>query len=157
MLETPSGEVLPGIGTAMAQVGQTLEQIEAVAGPPSVTDGPRGLWNEHTPAFVVHTDADGIAELVEIAHGESGEPQATLHGIQLTFRLMDDVVADLERAGFHGVAADIGWEYDEGFYVWSMASHTANDLDPGGTADPDDERLVVEGVSVAPISYWRES
>jgi len=36
-----------------------------------------------------------------------------------------------------------------------MASHRAGDLDPNGTADPD-ERLVVEGVSVAPVSYWRE-
>ena len=71
---------------------------------------------------------------------------------------MDDVVADLERAGFHGVPDnDIGWEYDEGFCIWSMASHRASDLAPDSTADPDDERLVVEGVSVAPISYWRES
>lgn len=157
MLETTAGEVLPGIGTALAQVGQTLLQVEAVAGPPSVIQGQSAYWNEHTPAFVVHTDAEGFAELVEIDHGDVGEPQATLHGIQLTFRLMDDVVGDLERAGFHGVPADIGWEYDEGFCIWSMASHRASDLDPNGTADPDDERLVVEGVSVAPISYWRES
>ena len=150
--------MLPGIGTALAQVGQTLQQIEAVAGPPSVTQGQSAYWNEHTPAFVVHTDAEGFAELVEINHGDVGEPQATLHGIQLTFRLMDDVVADLERADFHGVPDnDIGWEYDEGFCIWSMASHRASDLAPDSTADPDDERLVVEGVSVAPISYWRES
>ena len=155
MLTTPGGEVLPGIGTALAQVGQSLQQIEAVAGPPSVTQGRSAFWNEHTPAFVVHTDAEGFAELVEIDHGEDGEPQATLRGIQLTFRLIDDVAADLERAGFHGVPADIGWEYEEGFSIWSMASHRASDLDPNGTADPDDERLVVEGVSVAPVSYWR--
>src|SRR6476620_7170932 len=115
MLKTPAGEVLPGIGTALAQVGQTLQQIEAVAGPPSVTQGHSAFWNEHAPAFVVRTDTEGFAELVEIDHGEGGEPQATLDGIQLTFRLVDDVVADLERAGFHGVPVDIGWEYEEGF------------------------------------------
>jgi hypothetical protein len=54
---------------------------------------------------------------VRIEVDEPADPQGRrpLHGIQLSFRLMDDVVGDLERAGFHGVPADTGWEYDEGW------------------------------------------
>ncbi len=157
MLQTPAGEVLPGIGTALAQVGQTLRQIEAVAGTPSIVQEHSAYWNEHKPAFVVHTDSAGRVELVELDHGESGEPQVTLRGIQLTYRVMEDVVADLEEAGFIGIEVDTGWEYEEGFCIWSTGSHRASDIDPSNTPDLDDERLVVEGVSVAPAGYWREN
>lgn len=75
---------------------------------------------------MVHADVEGIAELVEIDRGQGGEPRPPPHGIKLTYRLMDDVVADLERAGFHGIPDnDIGWEYDEGLM------HLVDGLPPG--------------------------
>lgn len=59
--------------------------------------------------------------LVEVFHGE-GAAEVFLGEIQATFRLMEDVHGDLERAGFTSRPVDIGRVYDAGFCVWSMAS-----------------------------------
>ena len=64
-----------------------------------------------------------------------------------------------------GTRLDVGEDADErrvspddprapGFALYSMGARTARDLDP--TASVDDEREIVEGVSVAPYDYFRE-
>ena len=150
-------DILPGQGLPVARVGQTQAEIEASVGSPSVAEAGRAFWNDHAPAFSVHFDAEGGAELVEVFHGELGEEQATLGDVQLTYRLMDDVAADLDRAGYTGRRVDIGWEYDAGFVLWSSGSRNPSDLEPGAPFDPEDQRLVVEGIGIAPIAYWHEA
>ena len=115
-------------------------------------DPDRAYWHRHVPAFVAHFDRDGVVELVEAYYSQGDQEQVTFGGVQLTFRLMDDVVADLEAAGMHARRMDIGFDFDEGFSVWSMSSLSTADL-TGGSYDPDDERLVVEGVAVGTPSY----
>ena len=149
-------EIIPAVGLPVARVGQTLTEIEAAVGPATATDERRAFWDHHEPAFVAHLDDRGVAELIEVASSDDGGEQATLSGIQLTSRVMDDVVADLAAAGMVGTPVDIGYEYDEGFTVWSMASRSPSDLTPGAAPDPSDERLVVEGVGIAPVGYWRD-
>ena len=101
----------------------------------------------------MYFDHRGVAELVEVYHGENGHDQATLDGVQLTRRLMDDVLADLAGAGRDGRRTDIVVEFDEGFTLWSLLSLSASDVDP--TIDAlDDEQLVIEGVGIAPAHYW---
>ena len=150
-------EIIPGVGLPVAKVGQTLADIEALVGLADdiQLDPDRAFWHRHYPGFSANFDGDGVAELIEAYYSQGGRDQVTLGGVQLTFRLMDDVVADLEAAGMHGRRMDIGFDYDEGFCVWSMSSLNPSDL-TGGPYDPRDERLVVEGVAVGPPSYFQE-
>ena len=156
-MRTRSVEIIPGTGLPVAQVGQTLTDIEAVVGLADdiQADPDRAYWHRHVPAFVAHFDRDGVVELVEAYYSQGDQEQVTLGGVQLTFRLMDDVVADLEAAGMHARRMDIGFDFDEGFSVWSMSSLSTADL-TGGSYDPDDERLVVEGVAVGAPSYFQD-
>jgi hypothetical protein len=102
--------------------------------------------------LVISYTTDDSVELVEIAYsGPSGE-EAFFDGVQLTYRFLDDVVADLTAKGYTGMPSDIGFTFHAGFAVWSMRSLWARDLDP--SASEDDGRAIVEGVSVAPYAYW---
>ena len=150
-------EIIPAVGLPVAKVGQTQAAIEAVVGLADDVrlDPDSAYWHKHVPAFVAHFSATGVAELIEVYYSQGGREQATLGGIKLTFRLMDDVRTDLELAGMHGRPTDIGFEYDEGFCLWSMGSLSTSDL-TGEPYDPDDERMIVEGVSMAPIAYGHD-
>lgn len=148
-------EIVPGVGLPVAQIGQSLTDIEAVLGLADdiQADPDRAYWHRHVPAFVAHFDRDGVVELVEVYYSRRDQEQVTLGGVQLTFRLMEDVVADLKAAGMHARHMDIGVLYDEGFFLWSMSSLNPSDL-TGDPYNPDDARMVVEGVGVAPADYW---
>jgi hypothetical protein len=62
------------------------------------------------------------------------------------------VAAELQAAGYVGRPSDIGYDYGEGFAIWSMGSLSLADIAPSGSTA--DERNVVEGVSVAAPSYF---
>ena len=146
-------QITPAIGIDGVSIGDTRAAVEAAIGAPERGEVARAFYFDREPGFSVHYDDHGTVELIEVSHGE-GRHEAYLGDIQLTFRLMDEVAADLARAGYSGHPVDIGVEYDEGFTVFSMASLSPSELAPGSAYDPEDERLVVEGVSIAPISYW---
>ena len=101
---------------------------------------------------IVSYDADGEVELIEVPHAGTVEHEATLGGIQLTGRALDDVRASLEEAGHTGRTSDIGYDFDTGFSIFSMGSIMVAEVDP--SAAQDDERLVVEGVAVADPAYF---
>ncbi|MBB4753053.1 hypothetical protein [Actinoplanes lobatus] len=144
-------EILPGEGVALVRVGETREVVEGRIGPPVHPGrGSRAVY-ETDPMLVITYQADDTVELVEI--GDGGE-EVFFEGIQLTGRFMDDVVADLAERGLRAEPFDIGFSFAPGFAIFSMGSQTAQDIDP--TASDDDERSVVEGVSVAPFEYFRE-
>jgi len=155
--EEKSVEIIPGVGLPVARVGQTLADIEAMVGLADdiQADPDRAYWHRHKPAFVAHFDREGLVELIEVYYSEGGEEQVTLDGTQLTYRLMDEVMADLQVAGRRGRRMVIGFDFDDGFCVWSMSSLSPSDL-TGGSYDPDDERAVVEGVSVGAPDYFTD-
>ncbi|CAN7202699.1 hypothetical protein [Knoellia sp. LjRoot47] len=148
-------QVSPGVGIPGVHIGDSRTDVESVMGEPSSRDDDRAFYDDTEPNFSVHYDVGGVVALVEVFHGE-GAAEVFLGEIQLTFRLMEDVHGDLERAGFTSRPVDIGRVYDAGFCVWSMASRDPSELVEGAEYDPEDERLVAEGVSIAPASYWHD-
>jgi hypothetical protein len=72
-------------------------------------------------------------------------------GVQLTYRFMSDVVADLAAKGYRCEPTDIGYRCEPGFAIFSMGSRSAQELDPQASAE--DPRQVSEGVSVASYDY----
>jgi hypothetical protein len=149
-------EILPGVGLPVAQVGQTLEQVEARVGRASSVEPKRARWPHHEPPFDVYFDENGLARLIEVHHSERGGEQATLGGVQLTFRALDDVVVELADHGTRGRRTDIVVEFD-GFILWSLLSLDPDDVEPSTLVDTVHERLVVEGVGIAPAQYWRDN
>ncbi|MFF5228999.1 hypothetical protein [Dactylosporangium sp. NPDC000521] len=91
--------------------------------------------------------------MVEIVYSDSGGEEAFFDGVQLTFRFLDAAVSHLAAKGHRYEPIDIGFRFEPGFAIFSMASMSARDLDPAATED--DPRLVCEGVSVAPYDYFR--
>ena len=149
-------EIIPGKGLPLVRIGARRADVVAAVGPP-VTDGRVAWYHEAQPPFAVHYDGDDVVEYVEVANGGGRGEEVELDGIRLTSRLLDDVLADLAAAGYEGRAVDIGWEYDAGFCVFSMSSLTLAEVDPSEPEDPEDERLVAEGVGIAPVEYWRST
>ncbi|WP_377639113.1 hypothetical protein [Oryzobacter terrae] len=147
-------EIIPGEGLPDVRVGASRADVVAEVGEP-VKDGSVAWYHEAQPPFSVHYDADDVVEYVEVANGAGRGEEAELDGIRLTSRLLDDVLDDLRGAGYTGREVDIGFEYDAGFCVFSMSSLTLAEVDPTEPEDPEDERLVAEGVGIAPVSYWR--
>lgn len=151
-------EIIPGEGLPVARVGQTRADIEASAGPPSSAEHRCLTWRQHAPPFAVYFDGRDVAELVEVYHGEKGQDQATFRGVQLTRRMMDDVISELAHAGVVGRRADIVAEFDEGFTLWSLLSLSPADIEPPSPTDPaPDDDPVIEGVGIAPAHYWAAS
>jgi len=144
-------EILPGIGVELARIGELRVDVERRIGRP-VHDQPseRGVYAT-TPMLIISYDENDVVELVEIAHG-NGRKEASIAGVRLTWRFLDDVVADLRSKGYSGRPNDIGFVFDVGFAVFSMHSHCARDLDRRAAVD--DERAICEGVSIAPRSYF---
>ncbi len=134
-----------------ARVGESRDVVEGRIGAP-VHPGrhSRAVYDTEPMLVITYTDGDTV-ELVEIANG--GE-EVFYDGIQLTYRFMDDVVAELAGRGLRAEPFDIGFAFEPGFAIFSMSSLPAAELDPG--APDDDPRRIVEGVSVAPIEYFRE-
>ena len=145
-------EITPEQGVPLVHVGDRRADVESRVGQPVHGPGSSPAVYETTPITVVHYHSDDTVELVELGYSGDGGEQVTFDGVQLTYRFIDEVVADLEVRGYTCTPSDIGYEFHAGFAVWSMHSLWAGDLDPD--ASEEDERSIVEGVSVAPYSYF---
>ncbi|WP_028050379.1 hypothetical protein [Cellulomonas sp. URHD0024] len=143
-------EILPGAGVADVTIGDRRADVEERLGPP-VHPGtsPRAVYRTD-PSLVVSYDGD-VVELVEIACTGGGQ-EVFFDGVQLSYRVMDDVVAELEAKGHRCTVSDVGFDVVAGFSLFSMSSSDARALDP--LAGDADERAIVEGVSVAPYAYF---
>jgi hypothetical protein len=151
----PRMEILPGEGVAEAKVGESREVVESRIGKPTHQGhNTKEVYESTTPMLVLTYTEDDTVEVVEIAYSGDGGAEVFYDGVQLTWRFMDDVVDELAARGVAHEPTDIGYRFEPGFAIYSMGSRTAQDLDP--SADEDDEREVVEGVSVAPYDYFRE-
>lgn len=148
-------EILPGEGVASATVGEHRAEVESRVGPP-VHPGrdSRAVYRTRPTLVITYTD-DDLVEIVELAHGGPDGAQVFLDGVQVTWRFMDEVVADLEARGHRAEPDDIGFVFPAGFAIFSTGSRGPRDLDP--SAGEDDDRKVVEGVSVAPYDYFHSS
>ncbi|GAA1404137.1 hypothetical protein ACFQZ4_50975 [Catellatospora coxensis] len=146
-------EIIPGEGVTLAKVGESRDEVERRVGA-AVHPGraSRAVYNT-APALVLTYTADDTVEVVEIAYSGDGGEEVYFDGVQLTYRFLEDVVADLAARGYGYEPIDIGYRVEPGFAIWSMGSRWARDLDPD--ADEDDPRQVCEGVSVAPYDYFR--
>jgi hypothetical protein len=145
-------EITPGRGTELVTVGESRADLEARVGAPDAEQDGRAFYSGMTPAMVVEYGSSDAVELVEIPFSGISEHEVTLGGIQLTYRPMDEVLQDLRTAGFSSRKSDIGHDFPEGFAIWSMGSLWLPDIDSSAT--PDDERQVVEGVSVGLPTYF---
>ncbi|GIG63896.1 hypothetical protein [Phytomonospora endophytica] len=145
-------EITPERGVPLVHVGDSRADVENRVGRPVHGPGSSPAVYETTPTLVVHYLPDDTVELVELGYSGDGGEEVTFDGVQLTYRFIGEVVAELEGRGYTCTPSDIGFEFHAGFAVWSMDSLWAGDLDPG--ASEDDERSIVEGVSVAPYSYF---
>ncbi|PWU47885.1 hypothetical protein DLJ47_29490 [Micromonospora sp. S4605] len=146
-------EIIPGVGVEAVKIGDPRWVVEQRLGPP-VHAGihTRAVYNSVDPTLVVTYDQDGAVELVEVGYGE--HDQVFFDGVQLTYRFMDEVMADLAAKGHLGTPSDIGFDLQAGFAIFSMASLSAHELDPD--APDDDPRRIVEGVGIAPYSYFTD-
>ncbi|GLW31846.1 hypothetical protein [Actinoplanes regularis] len=144
-------EILPGEGIALVKVGETRDVVEARLGPPARAGISARAVYDTEPMLVVDYDGDTV-ELVELGCSGDGGEEVTLDGVQLTYRFMDDVLAELTALGHRPEPFDIGYTFRAGFTIFSMGSRSAVDLDP--QASPDDPRPIVEGVGIAPPEYW---
>ncbi|WP_327106784.1 hypothetical protein [Nonomuraea glycinis] len=146
-------EILPGAGVPLVRVGDQRAEVESRIGGPVHDRSSKNVYDT-APMLIVHYASDDRVELVEIGYSGSGGEEVVFDGVQLTYRFLDEVVSDLAAKGYTSTPSDIGFTFHAGFSVWSMGSLWARDLDP--EADEEDERSIVEGVSVAPYLYWDE-
>lgn len=143
-------EIVPGRGVRNINLGMQRADIIELLGTPTSTQDDSAFYGDPDPGMVLRFSADGRLELIELPYSGNGA-EVTLNGIQLTFRVIDDVLEQLREAGFVGRTSDIGTDFPEGFAIWSMGSLTPHDVDP--TASDDDERQIVEGVSIGSPAY----
>ena len=118
-------EFIPGVGVAAARIGEPKVAIDERLGRPDQA-GRRAVYTGTEPMLIVHYDHRDTAELVEIGYGV--DEQVYFEGVQLTYRIMDDVVEDLARRGLRAHTMDIGYAFEPGFAIFSMSSLTAADL-----------------------------
>ncbi|MDF2509705.1 MAG: hypothetical protein K0Q52_3564 [Microbacterium sp.] len=144
-------EIQPGVGVDTARLGESRAAIEARLGPPTSQRDARVFYHQTDPALHIDYDPAGNVESVEIPYSGTPGREVTLAGIPLTYRPIEDVVRELAAAGYSGRRSDIGYDFAEGFSVFSMSSLQLSDIDP--SAADDDERLVAEGVFVASPAY----
>jgi hypothetical protein len=143
-------EIIPETGVPLVKIGDHRTDVEERIGRPVHGPGGRKAVYDTRPGLVLGYTPEDIVEVVEIGHSGDGSDEAFFQGVQLTFRFLDDVVADLTAKGYTSTPSDIGFHFHAGFSVWTMGSRMALDLDPD--ADEDDERAVAEGVTVAPYA-----
>lgn len=154
MAALPDVEIEAGVGVAGVRVGQSRAAVEEHIGPP-VHPGKhsRAVYDVIAPLLVVTYDRSDTVEIVETGYsGSNGGEEVYFDGVQLTYRFIDEVVADLVARGLHAHPTDIGFWFDPGFAIFSMASLSAKELDPDTPEHT--ERPIVEGVGVAPASYF---
>ncbi|MEV4813100.1 hypothetical protein [Micromonospora avicenniae] len=145
-------EILPEVGVEAVKIGDLRDEVERRLGPPARPGShPKAVYDSVDPMLVVTYD-DNVVELVEVSYGVND--QLFFDGVQLTYRFMDEVVADLTAKGHLATPSDIGYDFQAGFAIFSMASLSARDLDPD--ASENDWRHIVEGVSIAPYSYFTD-
>ncbi|MFD1374418.1 hypothetical protein [Actinoplanes sichuanensis] len=145
-------EIIPGEGVALVKIGELRRVAEDRLGVPVHPGRSRKAVYDTSPGLVVSYAEDDTVEIVEIAYSGDGGDEVFFDGVQLTFRFMDDVVADLAARGYGYEPIDIGYRFEPGFAIFSMRSRSANELDPA--AAEDDGRAICEGVSVAPYEYF---
>ncbi len=142
-------EILPGVGVDQVRIGDARDDVEARLGPPVHDGRSRRAVYRTVPAIVVDYARDGTVEVVQVAYcGTPDGDEAYYDGVQLTFRFLDDVVAELTAKGLEGTPSDVGTDFLAGFSLFSMGSLDATALDPGAAGV--DDRPVVEGVTIAP-------
>ncbi|WP_117208110.1 hypothetical protein [Allorhizocola rhizosphaerae] len=146
-------EILPGEGVASAKVGHSRDEVEHRLGAPIHPGRSRRAVYDTVPQLVLTYTEDDTVEIVELGYCGNGGEEVFFDDVQLTYRFLDDVVADLAAKGYRYEPIDIGYRFEPGFAIWSMGSRWARDLDPDATED--DPRRVCEGVSVAPYDYFR--
>lgn len=144
-------QIVPSEGFQGVQLGAGRTAIEASIGEPTSTRPGSAFYVDRDPTLILRYAADDTLEMIEIPYsGEGNEPH--LGDIQLTARLLADVIDDLLRAGYVGRPCDIGYDFEAGFTVWSMGEIQLFEVDP--SADRDDFRDVAEGVSIASPAYF---
>ena len=139
---------------ALAKIGDTRDAVERRVGPPMHPGRDSRAVYPTTPMLVLTYTSDDAVEVVEIACSGDGDEEVCYDGVQLTYRFIEDVVADLVAKGLRGEPTDVGYRFEAGFALFSTGSRWARDLDPA--ASEEDERRVCEGVSVAPYDYFRK-
>jgi len=136
-------EIVPGVGLPMVRLGQTLQDIEAVAGPAVVEESRRALWGGHSPPFGAYFDASATCNLIEVYASDCDVDGVTLGGVLLLGRLMDDVMGDLERSGLAGRTTCLTVDYDDGFTLWSLG-----ELMPQQDLNATRQGTYVEGIAI---------
>lgn len=145
-------EIQPGVGIERVRLGERQGDVEARLGIPDSRQGGRAFYSSMIPALVVDYGDAGVVELVEIVYAGAPQHEVTLNGIQLTYRPLDEVRSELLAMGYSGRESDIGFDFADGLAIWSMGSVWLPDHDP--SIAPDDERQIVEGVSIASPAYF---
>ncbi|KHD78251.1 hypothetical protein [Actinoplanes utahensis] len=140
-------EILAGVGVTSARVGESRAVIESRVGPALRPGGKRLAVYPSHPVLIVTYGADDTAEMVEVGN-DGGAEEVFFQGVQVTYRFMDEVVAELEARGHRAERHDMGYVFRSGFRIWSMGAVEPSEIDPD--AFDDDPRLLVEGVTVAP-------
>lgn len=143
-------EILPGVGFAGVCIGDPRDAVDSRLGTPAWCRDSRRYYEPSD--VLVDFDDDDRVELIEVPYRDDGRAQPSLGGVVLTYRCMDDVVQELASHGHVGEPSDIGYDFPAGFAIWSMSSLSAHEVDPA--LSEDDDRLVVEGVSIAPYAYF---
>jgi hypothetical protein len=147
-------EIVPGEGVAQARIGEHRDAVERRIGPPVHPGRDSRAVYDTQPQLIISYRADETVEVVEIGYDGEGGEEVYYEGVQLTYRFMDEVVAELAALGLEAEPFDIGYVFRPGFTIWSMGSRWAGDLDPD--AVDDDPRRIVEGVGIAPYGYFDE-
>jgi hypothetical protein len=147
-------EIMPGVGVAAAKVGEHRDGVERRIGKPLHPGRDSRAVYDQTPLLVLTYAEDETVEVVELAHSPDRGEQVFFDGVQLTYRFLDEVVADLSAKGYAYEPTDIGYRFEPGFAIYSMGSLWTGELLPD--APDDDDRPICEGVAVAPYDYFRE-
>jgi hypothetical protein len=146
-------EILPGVGVAAAKVGEHRDEVERRVGKPLHPGRDSRAVYDQRPLLVLTYAEDETVEVVELGYSADGGEQVFFDGVQLTYRFLDEVVADLAAKGHRYEPTDIGYRFEPGFAIFSMGSLWTGELQPDA---PDDHRPICEGVAVAPYDYFRE-
>lgn len=146
-------EILPGRGVAQVGIGDARADVETRVGAPVHPGEARRAVYATVPELVVDYTDDDRVELVQVAYSGQGDgDEAFFDGVQLTYRFLDEVVADLQARGHEWTPSDVGVDFRVGFGLFATGALDPALLDPqAGVGDED--RLVVDGVSIAPYDY----
>ncbi|PWK40088.1 hypothetical protein BC793_12027 [Actinoplanes xinjiangensis] len=149
----PPMEIEPGKGVAVARISETRDAVESRLGLPMHPGKQSRAVYDIGRLLVISYTNDDLVELVELPHDAGRGDEAFFDGVQLTWRLLDDVVADLAAKGYRYEQDEpSSFLFEVGFVLFSVGSRTAQDL--GLDAGEGASRSVCEGVSVGPYEYF---